>query len=383
MQSSLNIVFIGLSITSSWANCHAAIYRSLIKGLQKNGHHVLFLEWDAPWYRQHRDLPEPSFCEVGIYDSLETLQSTFKERIRAADAVIVGSYTYEGIEIGRWVREQATGVTAFYDIDTPLTLVRLRNNGCGYLSMDLIPQYDIYLSSTGGPMLQRFDAAYGAKRTFSLYCSVDTDLYFPEMYSRDYFLAYLGNYSPDRQPTLERFLMDPARHFSQNRFAVAGANYPAGIHWPGNVSYMGYLPPEKHREFYNRQRFALNVTRPDVIACGYSPCVRLFEAAACGVPVISDYWVGLETFFEPGKEIITVQSTREVTETLESYSPEECAAMGMHARNRVLLHHTGVQRARELVVYLMQHSPGFNRKTNCYGIPEGRMALQEQLIGPM
>lgn len=382
MQSSLSIVFIGLSITSAWANCHAAIYRSLIKGLQRNGHRVLFLEWDAPWYRQHRDLPSPSFCEVGIYDSLETLQSRFEGEIRAADAVVVGSYTYEGVEIGRWIQEQATGVTAFYDIDTPLTLVRLHNNGCGYLSMDLIPRYDVYLSATGGPLLQRIEA-YGARRVFPLYCSVDTDLYFPEMYSRDYDLAYLGNYSPDRQPTLERFLVDTARHFPRRRFAVAGANYPAGIHWPGNVDYVEYLPPKEHREFYNRQRFTLNVTRPDVVAWGYSPCIRLLEAAACGVPVISDYWVGLETFFEPGKEIVTAQSTREVTGILESYSPEECAAMGMRARSRVLMHHAGIQRARELVVYLMHHSPRLDRKANCYDFPEGRIALQEQLLGPM
>lgn len=385
MSASLNIVFIGLSITSAWGNCHAAIYRSLTKGLWRGGHRILFLEWDAPWYRQHRDLPASSdFCEIGLYDSLETLKTRFGEDIRNADVVIVGSYTYEGIEVGRWVLKQATGVTAFYDIDTPMTLVRLRNSGCGYISTALIPQYDFYLSAVGGPVLRRLETAYGAKNARSLYCSVDPDLYFPDMKDHEYALGYLGTYSVDRQPALERFLIDPALRFPERRFAVAGANYPAGIEWPKNVAYKEYLPPVRHRWFYNLQQFSLNITRPDVMAWGYSPCLRMLEAAACGVPVISDYWMGLETFFQPGSEIITVQSTDEVIGVLEDFSPQERITMGARARSRVLENHTGVQRAQELIDYLMGYSETANRNSSYLGeFVESYDPMQEQLPSPM
>ncbi|HEX7025855.1 MAG TPA: glycosyltransferase [Gammaproteobacteria bacterium] len=353
MRLPLNIVVIGLSITSAWGNCHASAYRALIKGLGRDGHKVIFLEWDAPWHRMHRDMPCPEFCEVGIYDSLGTLQGKYGKTICDADVVIIGSYTYEGIQVGRWVLENASGLKVFYDIDTPITLVRLRNGGCGYLSADLIPHYDMYLSATGGPELEKFRVAYGAKRIYSLYCSVDPDLYYPETRDRNYALAYLGNYSPDRQTTLERYLVDSARRYPDRNFAVAGANYPAGVQWPGNVDYMEYLSPKRHREFYAKQQFALNITRPDSVAWGYTPSIRLFEAAACGIPVISDYWVGLETFFKPGVEIMTVQSTIEIIEILDKYTFEECYTIGEMARRRVMENHTCDKRARELVGVLV------------------------------
>lgn len=382
MQSPLNIVFIGLSITCAWGNCHASIYRNLVKGLQRCGHNILFLEWDAPWYRQHRDLPSPAYCEVGIYDSLDALKSAFGKEICNADAVVIGSYTYEGIQIGRWVLENAAGLTVFYDIDTPITLARLHGGGCGYLSADLIPRYDLYLSAIGGPVLKRFEAAYGAKRTYPLYCSVDPDLYYPEVHSRDYVLGYLGNYSPDRQSTLERYLIDPARRYPDRRFAITGANYPAGIHWPTNIDYMEYLLPARHREFYGRQRFALNITRPDAVAWGYSPSIRLLEAAACSVPVISDYWVGLETFFKPGVEIITVQSTVEILKILDKYTVEECMTMGEMARNRTLQSHSGVRRAGEFVAYLMQASASYEKAGVRHEFGECA-GIQEQLLDSM
>lgn len=373
MRLPLNIVVIGLSITSAWGNCHAPIYRSLIKGLSRDGHKILFLEWDAPWYRPHRDMPNPDYCGVGIYDSLETLQVKYGKAICEADIVIVGSYTYEGIQVGRWVIENAQGLKAFYDLDTPVTVVRLRNGGCGYLAADLIPKYDIYLSSSGGLELEKFRVAYGAKRIYSLYCSVDPDQYYPEVRVRKYTLAYLGNYVPDRHATLERYLVDPARHYSDRCFSVVGANYPGGIRWPSNVEYVEYLQPKRHREFYARQQFALNVTRPDAVAWGYSPSIRLLEAAACGVPVISDYWMGLETFFKPGVEIITVQSTIEIMEILEKYTPEECRALGEMARGRILKSHTCDQRAREFVGFLEQ-TLGSNNKASYHGSIAGTHA---------
>ncbi len=343
----LRIVILGLSITSSWGNGHATTFRALVKALAARGHEIVFLERDVPWYASNRDLPRPPYCETVLYASLDELKATHESLVASADVVIVGSYVPEGVPLGQWVTETASGVTAFYDIDTPVTLSKLRRGDFEYLSPDLIPRYDVYFSFTGGPTLDELETTWQAKQAVPLYCSVDPELYFPETVNAEYDLGYLGTYSVDRQPTVERLLIEPARRRPQSRFCVAGPQYPADIEWPANVERIEHLPPAEHRRFYNRQRFTLNVTRADMIRAGYAPSVRLFEAAACGVPVISDVWPGLETLFEPEQEILFARSPEEVAGSLDL--PEERRrAIGAAARERVLASHTSHHRAAEL-----------------------------------
>src|SRR5581483_8750947 len=304
----LSIVIFGLSITSSWGNGHATTYRSLVRGLSARGHDVCFLERDLPWYASNRDLPWPRYGRFELYTGLQNLKERFAQQVRDADLVIVGSYVPEGASIGAWVTSIAGGVTAFYDIDTPVTLAKLDQGQNDYLTRALIPKYRLYLSFTGGPILKRLEEEYGAAMARPLYCSVDPDLYYPEESERKWLLGYMGTYSPDRQRALEAILLDPARRLPEAGFAVAGPQYPAGISWPGNVERIEHLPPAAHRAFYNAQKFTLNITRADMVRAGYSPSVRLFEAAACGTPIISDDWRGLETFFTPGEEILVSNS---------------------------------------------------------------------------
>ena len=348
----LQIVIFGLSITSSWGNGHATTFRALVKALDARGHEIVFLERDVPWYASNRDLPQPPYCDTILYESLDELKAKYSSLVAHADLVIVGSYVPDGVLLGRWVTETAGGVTAFYDIDTPVTLAKLRRGDFEYLSPDLISGYDIYFSFTGGPTLEELEQVWHAKRAAPLYCSVDPDLYFPENVAEAYDLAYLGTYSIDRQPTVERLLIEPARRRPQARFCVAGPQYPTDIEWPANVERIEHLPPAEHRHFYNRQRFTLNVTRADMIRAGYAPSVRLFEAAACGVPVISDTWPGLDTLFEPEREILLARSSDEVVAYLDL--PEDRRrAIGSAARKRVLGSHTADHRARELEQVVM------------------------------
>ena len=343
----MNIVILGLSITSSWGNGHATTYRCLVGGLGERGHSILFLERDKPWYAAHRDFANIPGCEVCLYQTLSELRERFQDAICEADAVIVGSYVPDGIILGEWVTSLAEGVTAFYDIDTPVTIEALREGSCAYLSGELVGAYDIYLSFTGGPMLANFERLYGAQRTAPLYCSVDPELYFLERVPRRWELGYLGTFASDRQHALESLLRALARESAQ-RFVVAGPQYPKDITWPKNVDRIEHLGPTDHRLFYSQQRFTLNLTRAAMIKAGYSPSVRLFEAAACGVPIISDRWPGIETFFVPGREILLAKGAEEVIGILNEYSEEESAEIGRRARERVLLAHTGSHRAREL-----------------------------------
>lgn len=345
----LSVVVLGLSITSSWGNGHATTFRALLKGMRARGHEVLFLERDKPWYASNRDLANPDFCRVALYDSLDELAGRHAAAVRDADLVIVGSYVPDGVAVGQWVQATAGGVTAFYDIDTPVTMARLERGDTEYLSPALIPGFDLYLSFTGGPILDRLEREYGAQRARVLYCSVDADAYYPELGPARWDLGYLGTYSPDRQPAIERLLVEPARRLPDLSFVVAGPQYPADIDWPENVERIDHLPPLRHPSFYSRQRFTLNVTRADMIALGHSPSVRLFEAAACGAPIISDRWDGLTDLLPDGQAILIADTTEQVIDILQRTSAARSQDIADTARRIVLATHTGSARARELV----------------------------------
>lgn len=360
----MRIVIAGLSITSSWGNGHATTYRGLVRALASRGHDVLFLERDMPWYASHRDLAMPP-CGLQLYESTAALEAAHGGAIRAADLVILGSYVPDGVAVADFVLRTARGCTAFYDIDTPVTLAALRRGAAEYIERRQIGRFDLYLSFTGGPTLERLETEFGARRARAFYCSVDPELYRPDpAATQEYELGYLGTYSPDRQPALEALLLDAAAARPHGRFVIAGPLYPDTMKLSPNVARIDHLPPPGHRGFYNRLRFTLNVTRRDMIEAGYSPSVRLFEAAACGVPVISDVWPGLETVLTPGREILLARRTPDVLEYLADLPEAERREIGRRAQARVLESHTPDHRVLELERHVAEaagHVPAESR----------------------
>lgn len=350
----LKIVIIGLSITSSFDNSHATTYRGLVRELTTRGHDVLFLERHTENHAVHRDLPKPSSGRTELYSTLKELKNRFTDEIRDADVVIVGSCVHQGVEIGEWVSHLARGVTAFYDLDTPTTLANLAKGKADYISAALIARYHVYLSLTGGPTLDYIEEHYHPPMARPLHCAVDANLFYPEVRDINFNLGYMGIYGNDRQPTLERLLIEPARRWNKGKFVVAGPQYPRSLRWPRNVKRITDLPPAKYRAFYNAQRFTLNVAHTNMVVAGYTPNVRLFEAAACGTPIISDAWPGLETFFTPDKEILIAHSADEILIYLQEISELERRRIGYRARERVLAKHTARHRAIELENYVLE-----------------------------
>ena len=348
----LNFAFLGLSITSTWGNGHATTYRGLIKELARRGHSVTFLERDVPWYAENREFNTLPYCDIQLYNSLEELKDKYTSVVRSADLVVVGSYVPDGISVGRWVTSTAPNCAAFYDIDTPVTLANLAKHKCEYLSLQLIPKYHLYLSFTGGPTLDYIEQELGSPCAQPLYCSVDPSLYYPEKMHAKWDIAYLGTYAPDRQPALEKLLLDVARNNRNYSFAVAGPQYPEDISWPENVERIHHLPARQHRCFYNAQKFTLNLTRQDMVRAGFSPSVRLFEAAACGTPILTDDWPGLETIFKPNLEILPVRNFKDVTSYLQM-PDDQRLEIGERARKRTLRLHTAAVRAEQLESYVL------------------------------
>ncbi|HET9251716.1 MAG TPA: glycosyltransferase [Candidatus Eisenbacteria bacterium] len=353
----LRIVILGLSITSSWGNGHATTYRALVKGLARRGHDVLFLERDVPWYASQRDLDRPPYGHTVLYDSLEDLERRHEGNVRDADLVIVGSYVPDGIAVGEWVLRVARGTRAFYDIDTPVTLALLERGASEYLTPALARRYDLYLSFTGGPTLDRLAREHGVERARPLYCSVDPELYRPTREEPRWDLGYLGTYAEDRHAGLCRLLLDPAKQWTQGRFIVAGPQYPETMAWPPNVERTHHVAPCDHARFYGRQRFTLNLTRAPMIEAGYSPSVRLFEAAACGTPIVSDRWAGLEEVLTPGREILIAEGSGDVLGMLRELPEARRREIGEAARDRVLRSHTGEHRADQLAGYVREVVP--------------------------
>ena len=350
----MRIVILGLSITSSWGNGHATTYRGLVRELARRGHDVLFLERDVPWYAENRDMPRPPFGRTELYSGPDELRDRFAGDVRGADAVIVGSYVPDGVAAGEWVTGTARGTTAFYDIDTPVTLSKLGRGDFEYLTPALVAKYGLYLSFTGGPTLRHIERRYGSPKALPLYCSFDPELYYPEEREAAWDMGYMGTYSDDRQPPLDLLMLEPARRWAGGRFVVAGPQYPVSIVWPGNVERVEHLAPRDHRAFYTAQRYTLNVTRADMVRAGYSPSVRLFEAAACATPIVSDWWDGLDTIFAVGEEIFVSRSPEDTLRVLRLTPEDERRRVGARARARVLAEHTAAHRAEQLEGYLVK-----------------------------
>jgi spore maturation protein CgeB len=351
----MNIVILGSSITSSWGSGHATTFRNLVKALHGRAHSILFLERETTASSTPSDLNDPYYCELGFYTSSENLQQRYTEQVREADVVLMGSGLPQGAAIIEWVQKIARGIKAFYDLDAPATLTGLeQQQGLSYLKADHIPQFDLYLSCTGGPALELLEKQYGARMARPLYFSFDPELYHHEYREIKWDLGYLGTYAEDRQSGLQKLMLDAAAQWPQGRFAVAGTQYPADLGWPSNVTMLQHLTPFEHRDFFNSQRFTLSISRASASRFGYTPSMRLFEAAACCTPVISDYWEGIETLFEPETEILISRSASETLRFLREICNTERKAIGSRARRKVMAEHTAAHRAEELEGYVAE-----------------------------
>jgi spore maturation protein CgeB len=352
----VKLVVFGLTISSSWANGHATLWRGLASGLARLGHSVTFFERDLPFYAPHRDLIEVPGGQLCLYRDWEEALPQARGVLAGCDVAMVTSYCPDGAAAGELVASSRAPLKVFYDMDTPVTLERALQGGpVEYVGARGLRDYDLVLSFTGGEALAALRDLLGARRTATLYGSVDPSVHHPvarqENYQSD--LSYLGTYAANRQQALETLFLDPARRLPARKFVIGGAQYPADFPWLPNVFFVRHLPPSEHPAFYCSSALTLNVTRAPMAAMGWCPSGRLFEAAACGTPVLSDDWPGLENFFTPGEEILVARTAAEAQEAL-ARTPAELERIGRAARDRALSDHTADQRARELVELVEQ-----------------------------
>lgn len=358
----MKLVIFGLTVSSSWGNGHATLWRGLWRALAHRGHQVVFFEKDVPYYAAHRDLSQMPGGGLKLYSSWEQVLPEASRQLANAEVAMVTSYCPDGLAATELVLSQGVGLRVFYDLDTPVTLDAVKSGrGLSYIGPRGLRDFDLVLSYTGGVALEALKTELNARQVTPLYGSVDPAVHKPvaalEAYRAD--ISYLGTYAEDRQNKLEELFIEPARRLPQKKFLVGGAMYPAEFPWTENIFFARHVAPSEHPAFYCSSPLTLNVTRAAMAEMGFCPSGRLFEAAACGVPILSDWWPGLDEFFTPGQEILVAHDTQEAVAAL-TLSRKDLGKISAAARERTLTEHTAERRAQDLECAL-EAAAGRNR----------------------
>jgi spore maturation protein CgeB len=347
----MKIVIFGLTVSSSWGNGHATLWRGLLRALHQEGHEIHFFEKDAPYYARWRDATSFEYAHLHLYAQWEENLRDAKAALAGADVGVVTSYCPDGVGACDLVLSSNLPRSVFYDMDTPVTLARLdRGEQVEYIPSAGLASFDLVLSYTGGQALTLLRERLRARCAATLYGWVDPEIHHrvqaSPWYEAD--LSYLGTYAEDRQTALEELFFAPARRLPGKKFVIGGAKYPNPETWPQNIRHYHHVGPPEHCAFYSSSPLTLNVTRASMAAMGYCPSGRFFEATAAGTAVLSDWWEGLDTFFEPGEEILIASSAGDAIAALAK-NPEELRRIGARAKRRTLDCHTAEIRARRFL----------------------------------
>jgi spore maturation protein CgeB len=357
LEERLKITIFGLTISSSWGNGHATPYRAILKALHRQGHDLTFYEKDVPYYAKHRDFIDCDYCKLILYPDWESVRNAALACSANSDAVICASFSPDGTRIVDEVLDLARPMKVFYDLDTPITLASLEKGETAYLRAGQIPEFDLYLSFTGGGTIDELVSRWGARMAMPLYGCVDVEthsrVYVPAQFCCDF--SYMGTYAGDRQQKLETLFLEPARQLASKSFVLAGSLYPWNWQWPANVQHFEHVSPGDHPALYSSSRLTLNITRNDMARWGFCPSGRFFEAAACGTPMVTDWFEGLEHFFDCERELMIAHTAEDVIAAID-LPDSELATMSARARERTLCEHTGERRAYELISALERAS---------------------------
>jgi spore maturation protein CgeB len=356
MTSGLKIAFFGSSLVSAYWNGAATYYRGLIRALHARGHSVTFYEPDAYERQQHRDIPDPEWATVVVYPG-EGEEGAYRvlEAARGVDVVIKASGVgvFDELLEREVLSLQRPGTLVIYcDVDAPATLERVHSDPNDPF-LPLIPRYDLVFTYGGGDPVVNAYQALGARDCVPIYNALDPSTHYPVPPDRRFEadLGFLGNRLPDREARVDEFFLRAAALLPDRSFLLGGSGWD-GKGMPPNVNNVGHVYTRDHNAFNCTPRMVLNVSRESMARFGFSPATRVFEAAGAAACLITDYWEGIDVFFEPGTEVLVARDGAEVAEHVRSVGPEQARRIGEAAYRRVLAEHTYAHRAAQLEVLL-------------------------------
>jgi len=352
------VAFFGSSLVSSYWNGAATYYRGLLRAMHSLGFDITFYEPDACGRQQHRDIDEPDWARVVVYENSHTGLAGALDDSRRADVLVkasgVGVFDRE-LEFAVLDR-RSTALSVFWDLDAPATLERLAADPFDPFH-ELIPKYDVIFTDGGGDAVSRAYRSFGARECLPVYTAIDSSTHFAVAPDRRFAsdLAFLGNRLPDREAHVDEFLLQAARAVPDCTFLLGGSGWDDKP-LPANIRYLGHIYTADHNAFNSSPAAVLNISRESMARCGFFPATQLFEAAGTGACLISDPWEGLETFLEPGREILVAASGEDVARHLRDLTPASARAIGQAAKQRVLGSHTYAHRAAQVAALLVGHT---------------------------
>lgn len=348
---SLKIAFYGSSLVSALWNGAATYYRGLIRALYKKGHTITFYEPDIYERQSNKDIEPPSWCNVVVYQPNEEDALRVLAKAEEADVIIKASgvgVLDDFLEAAVLQLKKENQVCIFLDVDAPATLDRVNNNYADYFK-NLIPKYDIILTYGGGEPVSSAYKKLGAKDCIPIYNALDPDTHFPVPPRQDIIcdLGLLANRMPDREKRIEYFFLETAAMMPKKKFLLGGSGW-----WDkpksNNIQYIGHVFTKDHNAFNCSSLVVLNISRESMAKYGFSPATRVFEAAGAAACTITDYWEGIDYFFEPDKEILVAKTNTDIVDLLKDMDRIKAKAIGEAAYKRVLAEHTYMHRAAQL-----------------------------------
>ena len=344
----MTIAFFGSSLVSAYWNGAATYYRGLLKALHARGHEITFYEPDAYQRQQHRDIEPPDYARVVVYPNSESAAHDALQQARGADLIVkasgVGVFD-QLLEAGVTTLKTPENFVVFWDVDAPATLERVENDVSDPFR-NLVPRYDAIFTYGGGQPVIAAYAKLGARQCVPIYNALDSDTHFPGEHDARFAadLGFLGNRLPDREARVEEFFLRPAQLLPNKQFLIGGSGW-GDKNMPTNVRDAGHVYTRDHNAFNATPRAVLNIARDSMARFGFSPATRVFEAAGGAACLISDYWEGIEQFFEPNVEILVARDGAEVAEILSELTPERARAIGQAALRRARAEHLYEHRA--------------------------------------
>jgi spore maturation protein CgeB len=347
----MTFAFFGSSLVSAYWNGAATYYRGIIKAMHERGHQVTFYEPDAYDRQKNRDMDDPDWARIVVYPPTNEALNNVLEAALYADVIVktsgVGVFDEQLEEEVAKLKTKGKFVI-FWDVDAPATLDRVNSTAHDYFKK-LIPQYDLILTYGGGDPVVNAYKKLGARNCYPIYNALDPSTHFPVAREKRFEcdLAFLGNRLPDREKRVEDFFLHVAAQLPQSRFILGGNGWHDKPMTP-NIHYIGHVFTKDHNALNGSPKAVLNISRDSMARYGFSPATRVFEAAGAGACIITDYWLGIDTFFEPGKEILVANDGAEVAHILSSLTHEKATEIGNAALKKVVAEHTYTQRAARL-----------------------------------
>ncbi|MDF3983241.1 glycosyltransferase [Luteibacter sp. PPL201] len=351
----MKFAFFGSSLVSAYWNGAATYYRGLIRQLHARGHEVTFYEPDAYGRQAHRDIADPPWANVVVYEPTTQAVDMALDAAATADVIVktsgVGVFD-RTLEEGVLSLKRPHNTVIFWDVDAPATLDGL-DADADHPFRALVPRFDLVLTYGGGAPVVDAYRRFGARSCQPIYNALDPDTHHPVARAPrfDADLGFLGNRLPDREARVDAFFVAAARARPQARFLLGGSGWDDKP-LPANVRSLGHVYSHEHNAFNVSPAAVLNVSRESMARYGFSPATRVFEAAGAGACLITDAWEGIERFLEPGREVLVAHDGDEVARHLDAVMAGRARAIGEAARRRVLAGHTYAHRARELEALL-------------------------------